>query len=64
LRSITAAQVPFIPYKAVLCADGAGGEEFLSAYSAMLGVPSEKDEQPAVYICDNYSCPLPLFDPE
>ena len=54
----------FIPNKVLLLADGAGGQEFLSASIPFLATIQMSDGKPTAYVCENYACRLPTSDPD
>jgi uncharacterized protein YyaL (SSP411 family) len=52
----------FQPHKVVLFADGSQGQEFLSQYVHFYEDLPADEKDPKVYICQNYSCELPISD--
>ena len=48
----------FIPNKVVLLADGEKGQEWLS--ERLEFVKGIKSDKPAVYVCENFTCQLPV----
>jgi hypothetical protein len=53
----------FLPGKIVLFADGGAGQKFLEQYQPMLTDISVQENTATVYLCENFSCRLPVTDP-
>jgi uncharacterized protein YyaL (SSP411 family) len=52
----------FQPQKVLLFADGSKGQEFLSQYVHFYEDLPADENHPTVYICQNYTCELPISD--
>jgi uncharacterized protein len=52
----------FLPNKIILLADGSKGQDFLSAYVPFFRMLRMSDGQQKLYICENYTCELPISD--
>jgi Highly conserved protein containing a thioredoxin domain len=52
----------FLPNKIVLLADGSEGQEFLSKHVPFFRTLVMVDGQQKIYVCENYTCELPISD--
>jgi hypothetical protein len=52
----------FLPNKTVLLIDGAEGQEFLSEHVPFFRTLAMVDGQQKIYVCENYTCELPISD--
>lgn len=52
----------FLPGKIVLLADGGAGEEFLAQYQPILAELPVRENKTTVYLCEDFSCQLPITD--
>jgi hypothetical protein len=52
----------FLPQKNLLFADGSTGQEFLSQYVHFFEDLPVDEHNPTVYICQNFSCEMPISD--
>jgi len=48
------------PNKIILFADQKSGSQFLSQYSSVIKDTQMVEGKPTAYICENYSCSLPV----
>ncbi len=53
-------QSRFIPGKVLLLADGSNGQEYLSSKVEFIGTVKKIDEKPTAYVCENFTCELPV----
>jgi uncharacterized protein len=54
----------FIPHKVVLLADGGAGQEYLASKVEFLRTTNQINGKPTAYVCENYTCRLPVNDVE
>jgi uncharacterized protein len=54
----------FIPNKVVLLADGGAGQEYLASKVEFLETTKQINGKPTAYVCENYTCRLPVNDVE
>jgi uncharacterized protein YyaL (SSP411 family) len=54
----------YLPNKVVLLADGGEGQKWLGQHIEAIQQMFPAEGKPAVYVCRNFSCELPLTDPE
>jgi len=54
----------YLPNKVVLLADGGEGQKWLGQHIEAIQQMNPVEGKPAVYICRNFSCELPVTDPE
>jgi len=52
----------FLPFKTVLLADGAAGQDFLQKMQPFLEGVAMQENKATVYLCENFSCRLPTTD--
>jgi len=52
----------FIPEKILLFADGADGQKFLASKNEFLETVAPVDGKAAAYVCENFTCQLPVTD--
>ena len=53
----------FLPRTILLLADGGAGQKFLSETNASLSAMKPVNGEPAVYICEDFSCRAPVTNP-
>ena len=53
----------FAPHTVLLLADGGEGQRYLGERNQALAAMTAINGQPAVYICENFTCRTPLTDP-
>jgi len=51
------------PNKIILFADQKSGSQFLSQYSSVIKDIKMVEGKPTAYVCENYSCSLPVNTP-
>lgn len=52
----------FIPNKILLLADGDKGQEYLASKVDFIGTVKMIDDKPTAYVCENFTCKLPVND--
>lgn len=52
----------FLPGKIVLLADDGAGQEFLGQFQPILAEMTAQENKTTVYLCENFSCQLPISD--
>lgn len=52
----------FIPGKVLLLADGESGQKYLESNVDFLGTVTMLDGKPTAYVCENFTCQLPVND--
>lgn len=50
----------FIPDKILLLADASKGQDYLSSKVEFIGTVKKIDEKPTAYVCENFTCELPV----
>jgi len=53
----------FLPRTILLLADGGAGQKFLSETNKSLSAMTPVNGEPAVYVCENFTCRAPVTDP-
>jgi len=54
----------FLPNKILILADGGAGQKFLSEKNEAIGAMTPIDGKPAAYVCENFTCKVPVTDPK
>jgi uncharacterized protein YyaL (SSP411 family) len=54
----------YLPNKVVLLADGKEGQKWLGQHIEAIQSMAPVNGKPAVYVCRNFTCELPVTDPE
>jgi uncharacterized protein len=54
----------FLPNKTVLLADGKEGQKWLEQYIESVQQMTMVEGKPAIYVCRNFACEMPVTDPE
>ena len=54
----------FLPNKILILADGGDGQKFLSEKNEAIGAMSIVDGKPAAYVCETFTCKVPVTDPK
>ena len=54
----------YLPNKVVLLADGQEGQKWLGQHIAAIQQMAPANGKPAVYVCRNFTCELPVTDPQ
>jgi uncharacterized protein len=52
----------FTPNKILLLADGGKGQDYLASNVGFIGTVKMIDDKPTVYVCENFTCNLPVND--
>ena len=53
----------FLPYKIALLIDSEGNRERLAGFLPAVGNMTPLDGKATAYVCENYTCSLPVNDP-
>ena len=54
----------FLPTTILLLADGAEGQKYLGERNEAIHAMSMVDGKPAAYVCENFTCKMPVTDPK
>src|SRR5439155_24410619 len=54
----------FLPKTILLLADGGEGQKYLGERNEAIRAMSPVDGNPAAYVCENFTCKMPVTDPK